>query len=210
VAANASLASGHVDAVLIPEVFNALSINDAQKYLDDVITHIGERVRHEDLEAHNPHAVVVVAEGVGTALQHIKASIEGVEVTKGTFVEQLKARIDAKVVDARGNDVPVFINQPRHHIRAVPANAHDQIYCERLGALAVDTALAGYTDCMISQWLTEFVLVPFDLVRFGKKSIPVNGIFWKQVVSSTGQPLSPIEQHPWSNPEGTASDDFAI
>jgi 6-phosphofructokinase 1 len=85
------------------------------------------------------------------------------------------------------------VNEPRHNIRAVPANAHDQIYCERLGALAVDNALAGYTDCMISQWLTEFVLVPMELVKFGKKCIPINGMFWKQVVSSTGQPFSPVE-----------------
>jgi 6-phosphofructokinase 1 len=89
--------------------------------------------------------------------------------------------------------VLVFDNEPRHNIRAVPANAHDQIYCERLGALAVDNALAGYTDFMISQWLTEFVLVPLRLVGGHQKSIPVNGMFWKQVVSSTAQPLSPAE-----------------
>lgn len=99
-------------------------------------------------------------------------------------------------MDAHGRPVEVFVNQPRHHIRAVAANAHDQIYCERLGALAVDNALAGYTDFMISQWLTEFVLVPLTLVEAGKKSIPVNGMFWKQVVSTTGQPLSPAEQPP--------------
>lgn len=60
--------------------------------------------------------------------------------------------------------------------------------------LAVDNALAGYTDCMVSQWLTEFTLVPLRLVSEGQKSIPIKGIFWKQVVSSTGQPLSPVER----------------
>jgi 6-phosphofructokinase 1 len=47
---------------------------------------------------------------------------------------------------------------------------------------------------MISQWVSEFVIVPTDLVKLGQKSIPVNGMFWKQVVSSTGQPLSPVER----------------
>jgi 6-phosphofructokinase 1 len=194
VAANAALASGHVDAVLIPEVFNALSADDAVKYLNAIIEHIGTRVRHEDQETHNPHAIVVVAEGVGTVLESKKACIGGVSVKKARFVEDhLKPLIDSRVVDANGGDIAVFVNQPRHHIRAVAANAHDQIYCERLGALAVDTALAGYTDCIISQWLTEFVLVPMELVKYGKKSIPINGMFWKQVVSSTGQPISPAE-----------------
>jgi len=40
-------------------------------------------------------------------------------------------------------EVEVLTNQPRHNIRAIPANPQDQIYCERLGALAVDNALAG-------------------------------------------------------------------
>lgn len=193
VAANAALASGHVDAVLIPEVFKALNKNDALKYLDRIIAHIGERVRDEDARAHNPHAIVVVAQGVGTLLEEMGASIEGNKVKKHAFIDQLKTRIDEKVVDAHGKEIPVFINQPRHYIRAVPANAHDQIYCERLGALAVDNALAGYSDCMISQWLTEFVLVPMGLVSYGKKAIPINGMFWKQVVCGTGQPHSRTE-----------------
>jgi 6-phosphofructokinase 1 len=194
VAANATLASGHVDAVLIPEVFKPLTVAEAQAYLNKIIDHIGERVEDEDQRAHDPHAVVVVAEGVGTVLESKLATLDGVAITKANFVDQFKERVHAKVVDAHRNQLVVFDNKPRHNVRAVPANAHDQIYCERLGALAVDNALAGYTDCMVSQWLTEFVLVPMDLVRLAKKSVPVNGMFWKQVVSSTGQPLSPAEE----------------
>jgi 6-phosphofructokinase 1 len=190
VAANAALASGHIDLVLIPEVFNQLDVDSVQAYLDNAIKHIEKRVQSEP---HNPHAVVVVAEGVANALQEKAATLNGVAVTKD-FIHQLAALIEARVYDAHGQPMTAFINQPRHFIRAVPANAHDQIYCERLGALAVDNALAGYTDFMISQWLAEFVLVPLELVGAGKKCIPINGMFWKQVVSTTGQPLSPAEQ----------------
>jgi 6-phosphofructokinase 1 len=104
----------------------------------------------------------------------------------------------------------VFENQPRHYIRSLPANPHDQIYCERLGALAVDNALGGYTDFMISKWLTEFVLVPLALVGSGQKSIPVNGMFWKQVVSSTDQPLSPAERPSLQKLEQQPSADVGI
>lgn len=190
IAANAALASGHVDVVLIPEVFHALSNNEAIDYLTAIVGHIGNALRERP---HDPHAVVVVAEGVGTFLEKKNAMINGALIKKDTFVNQLSKLISEKVRDAHGETVPVFINQPRHYVRAVPANAHDHIYCERLGALAVDNALAGFTSFMISQWLTEYVLVPTILVTKGQKSIPLDGMSWRQVVSSTRQPLSSAE-----------------
>ena len=81
----------------------------------------------------------------------------------------------------------VITNEPRHLIRSIPPSVTDVIFGERLGALAVDNAMAGYTDFMVSQWLTEFVLVPLPLVVLGRKRVPTNGIFWKSVLSKTGQ-----------------------
>jgi 6-phosphofructokinase 1 len=82
----------------------------------------------------------------------------------------------------------VFTNEPRHLLRSMPPSCIDFINANRLGTLSVDNALAGYTDFMISQWLTEYVLVPLDLVVLGRKRIPNSGIFWKTVLSKTGQP----------------------
>jgi len=82
----------------------------------------------------------------------------------------------------------VFTNEPRHLIRSVPPSVSDVIFGERLGMLAVDNAMAGYTDFMVSQWLTEYVLVPLKLVALGRKRVPENGIFWKSVLASTRQP----------------------
>ena len=47
-----------------------------------------------------------------------------------------------------------------------------------------DVLMAGYTDVMVSQWLTEYVLVPLDLVVLGRKRVPQEGIFWNSVISS--------------------------
>jgi hypothetical protein len=47
---------------------------------------------------------------------------------------------------------------------------------------------AGYTDFMVSQWFTEYVLVPVELVALGRKRTPKEGIFWKSVIAKTGQP----------------------
>ena len=81
----------------------------------------------------------------------------------------------------------VFVNEPRHLIRAIAPSVSDVIFGQRLGTLAVDNAMAGYTDFMVSQWLTEYVMVPLKLVVLGRKRVPPNGIFWKSVLAGTGQ-----------------------
>jgi 6-phosphofructokinase len=82
----------------------------------------------------------------------------------------------------------VFVNEPRHLIRAISPSVSDIIFGQRLGMLAVDNAMAGYTDFMVSQWQTEYVLVPLELVVLGRKRVPRNGIFWKSVLQNTSQP----------------------
>jgi 6-phosphofructokinase 1 len=87
-------------------------------------------------------------------------------------------------------DFRVFTNEPRHLIRSIAPSSSDIIFAHRLGSLAVDCAMAGYTDFMISQWLTEYVMVPLRLVTLGRKRIPKDGIFYKSARASTGQPAS--------------------
>ena len=185
VAANATLASGHVDLVLVPEIFLALCPQQCEALLDRFIEYLSQTVRSKE----RAHAIVVLAEGVGELFKQRQVKLGGQPVSGKNFAGELRDFLQGGLKDPLGRVVDVFVNQPRHNIRAVPANAYDQIYCARLGALAVDNALAGYTDVMVSQWLTEYVLVPLELVALGKKSIPPGGMFWKQVVSSTGQPF---------------------
>jgi 6-phosphofructokinase len=85
----------------------------------------------------------------------------------------------------------VVTNEPRHLIRSIRPSVSDVIFGERLGTLAVDNAMAGYRDFVVSQWLTEFVLVPMDLVVLGRKRVPIKGIFWKSVRAKTEQPTGP-------------------
>jgi 6-phosphofructokinase 1 len=86
-----------------------------------------------------------------------------------------------------------FTNEPRHLLRAIPPSCLDIIIGQRLGTLAVDNAMAGFTDFMISQWLTEYVLVPLRLVVLGRKRIPETGMFWKSVLAKTGQPAVMVD-----------------
>ncbi len=190
VAANATLASGHVDLVMIPEVFEGMDNIQAEAALEQYVNYL-QRILTSPMQ--NPHAIVVLAEGVGRLLERCHARLSGVAITQEDFPNQLRQCFKTRLRNEANESVDTIVIEPRHSIRAVPANAHDQIYCRRLGALAVDNALAGYTSFMISQWLTEYVLVPLDLVCQGQKRIPVGGMFWKQVVACTGQPM--IESH---------------
>jgi 6-phosphofructokinase 1 len=104
-------------------------------------------------------------------------------------LKKLLKDVDVGLPDsADWSKVRVFTNEPRHLLRSTPPSTADIITAQRLGILAVDNAIAGYTDCMVSQWLTEYVLVPLELVVLGRKRIPQAGIFWKQVLAKTGQP----------------------
>jgi 6-phosphofructokinase 1 len=95
----------------------------------------------------------------------------------------------------RWSELRTLANEPRHLVRAIAPSTSDIIMGQRLGTLAVDNAMAGYTDFMISQWLTEYVLVPLDLVVLGRKRIPEPGIFWKSVLAKTDQPADLVS--PW-------------
>jgi 6-phosphofructokinase len=101
------------------------------------------------------------------------------------------------------NKLRILANEPRHVLRAIAPTCSDIIIGQRLGTLAVDNALAGYTDFMISQWLTEYVLVPLQLVVLGRKRIPMKGMFWESVLAKTGQPddLDIVGEYPKTGSE---------
>ena len=106
--------------------------------------------------------------------------------------------INALISEKPGYDEPDWTklrmvrNEPRYLVRALEPSTTDIINGQRLGLLAVDAAMAGYTDCMVSQWLTEFTIVPLDLVVLGRKRIPPDGMFWKSVSAKTRQDTSDL------------------
>jgi hypothetical protein len=101
--------------------------------------------------------------------------------------------------NVRWDELRLLANEPRHLVRSIGPSTSDIVSAQRLGSLAVDNAMAGYTDFMISQWLTEYVLVPLKLVALGRKRIPESGIFWKSVLAKTGQPADLAA--PWPRPD---------
>jgi 6-phosphofructokinase 1 len=189
VAAHAALASGQVDVVLVPEM--QFRIESLLQYVQKVV-----QDKH--------YALIVVAEGAypaGYTEDNVKAELisRGLDPEDRSNPRVARALRDWKLHSIQSSfenhfrkfqdgRIGVFVQEPRYLIRAIPANSVDQIYCQRLADMAVHNALARYTDFMISQWLTEYVLVPLKLVAKGHKKIPPGGIFWTTVTGSTGQP----------------------
>ena len=126
----------------------------------------------------------------GQTPDHLRSG--GLKIVKEGLLQLLQGTAQTEG-DPRWDRLRAFTNEPRHLLRAIPPTCVDIVFGNRLGTLAVDNALAGYTDFMISQWLTEYVLVPLQLVVLGRKRIPTSGMFWKSVISKTGQPLKLVK-----------------
>jgi 6-phosphofructokinase 1 len=124
-------------------------------------------------------------------LRNIYGATKDYDEWSSPLLKLLKAVLEKKAVEPIRKEGIVLgrtiTNKPQHVVRAIPPSPIDIIHAERLGFLAVDSAMAGCTDFMISQWLTEFCLVPLTLVTLGGKRLPVDGTFWKSVTSRTGQ-----------------------
>jgi 6-phosphofructokinase 1 len=168
VMAETAIPTDAVDYIDIPEI----SLSEREK--EAVQKFDSERKQHKRIEGQTDDA-----------LRRAGLKI----VSKG--LQQLLPKVDIGYADQPDwNKLRVFTNEPRHLLRATPPRSIDIITAQRLGILAVDNALAGYTDFMVSQWLTEYVLVPLKLVLLGRKRIPKGGIFWKSVLAKTGQPFN--------------------
>ncbi len=211
VVSHAALASGACDLALIPEVSFSMTGICAH-----IRSRLGSRYNNVPEDPRRPWGIVVMAEtaipqdvddymhdeyvGLTSDEQDaIEKFLGNGRRVQGQTPDKLRSgglkvvsRVLEHEIQSQGGDFwpefRVFTNEPRHLLRSIEPSLQDLILGQRLGMLAVDNALAGYTDFMISQWLTEYVLVPLRLVILGRKRVPPGGIFWKSVLAATGQP----------------------
>jgi 6-phosphofructokinase len=171
-----------VSAVLIPE--EDFEVEKVSRYIMDCAVALKQ-------------AVIVMAEGArGIEKKNgkwLRWRAETREERDENFRRMQQAIRDA-LIQAGQTEYHVFGNQPQHFIRSVAPNSHDQVYCRRLADMVVDSCLGGYTNFMISSWLTEYVIVPLafsaqgGLTDEGYKTFPTRGVFWRTVLGSTQQP----------------------
>jgi 6-phosphofructokinase 1 len=176
IATAATIASGHVNFALIPEVPFELDGTN------------GLFARLERRLAARQHAVIVVAEGAGQDLleqQEAKFDASGNRVLGdiGTF---LKKRITDHF-ESRKLPVAVRYFDPSYYIRSCPANTFDSLLCEQFARHAVHAAMAGKTDVLIGRVHSQFINVPLPAVIGQKKRLSAEDEAWATVLAITGQ-----------------------
>ncbi|HWS89872.1 MAG TPA: 6-phosphofructokinase [Pyrinomonadaceae bacterium] len=170
------LDSGRVSAYGVVVMAETAIPTDAKTYLDEEEVGLTDREKKAIQDFEDNHRRVY-----GQTPDELRSA--GLKL-----VSRMLQKCIRQMAGGYWKDFRVFTNEPRHLIRAIPPSSSDIIFAHRLGSLAVDCGMAGYTDFMISQWLTEYVMVPLRLVTLGRKRIPEYGIFYKSACASTGQP----------------------
>jgi 6-phosphofructokinase 1 len=139
-----------------------------------------------------PEIIEILTRAEKEAIKEYRQEMRKIDCHVNDDLRSGVVKIIAWAIENEAGKKRPFINEPRHLLRSIPPSTIDIITASRLGTLAVDNAMAGYYGFMISQWLTEFCLIPLELVVLGRKRIPPEGIFFKSVIKKTGQPQNLI------------------
>jgi 6-phosphofructokinase 1 len=181
IAAQAALASGVANYVLIPEVDFAL---DGQ---NGFLAHLHRRL------ARSRHALVVVAEGAGQQFLAEERDRKGQDASGnqklGDVGRYLRGAIE-RYFGAHQTEVTVRYIDPGYTIRSAPADASDAVYCQELGQNAVHAAMAGKTEMLVGRIRGRQVHVPMAAVTSGRKRLDPEHPLWRAVLQATGQPPS--------------------
>ena len=179
IAAAATLASREVNYCLIPEV--SFELEGPLGFLRSLEQRLADR----------HHAVVVVAEGCGSAL--VGAGAER-DASGNVRYASASADIGTHLRDVitahfKGRAMPATVKyiDPSYMIRSVPANAHDSIFCDALARNAVHAGMAGKTDVLVGRMHRVFTHVPLELVVGARKRVNPDGALWLAVTETTGQ-----------------------
>lgn len=179
---HATLSSRDVDCCLIPELdFYLEGKGGLFEFLD-------QRLKE------NGHAVLVVAEGAGqdiiprTESQKEEQDESGnpVFLDVGVWLKsELKKWWDR---DHPGELFTVKYIDPTYMIRAVHANATDNLYCTLLAHSAIHGVMAGYTGFVAGPINGNYAYIPLEDVACAKNPVNTKDHNWSWVRSVTNQP----------------------
>ena len=133
----------------------------------------------------------MVAEGAGQDLLESQAngcdpSGNAVLGDIGLFLKQaLKGALKE-----RGITHSLKYIDPSYIIRSAPANPNDSLFCASLAQDAVHAGMSGRTGMLVGLWHGVSTHVPMREAVAGRKLIDPEGELWREVLESTGQPIS--------------------
>lgn len=174
IAMQASMASGVVDAVLIPEVpFTIKGDNGLFKYLDGVLEKKG-------------HCVVCVAEGAGQDLLE-DSHAHGTDASGNPILKDIGMFMRTEL-KSHFKDGDIKYIDPSYIIRSIPTTSNDRIYCKILAHNAVHAAFAGYTGITVGLVNTHYVYLPIPVIIQAPRKVDPRGKMWNRLRASIGQP----------------------
>lgn len=170
----ASLASGVVDACLIPEVpidMPAL-LQHLRRLLDD-----------------RGHAVVCVAEGAGQDLLFAPGEPRPADDAGNPVLRDIGAHLRSVFRSGELGETDVKYIDPAHLVEATKASASDHVLATVLGQHAVDAAFAGFTGATVGAVGGHFCLLPSAVVTQSHRGVHPFGKGYNRLKTSTGQPF---------------------
>ncbi|XP_021749758.1 ATP-dependent 6-phosphofructokinase 3-like [Chenopodium quinoa] len=180
IALYATLASRDVDCCLIPE---------SPFYLEGpggLFEYMEKRLKE------NGHMVIVIAEGAGqNLLSECMPNTDAKDASGNKLYQDVGFWISQKIKD-HFKQIDWVINlkyiDPTYMIRAVPANASDNVYCTLLAQSAVHGAMAGFTGFTVGPVNSRHAYIPFQRITEKQNKVIITDRMWARLLSSTNQP----------------------
>ena len=178
-ATHASIASGDVNFLLIPEV--PFELNGPKGFLEELRKRL-ER-RH--------HALIVVAEGCAESLM-TDGKENWARDASGNLVYEdvglfLKSQIQ-QFLDSIGVASKVRYIDPSYFVRSLPAVPSDSIFCQQLANYAVHAAMSGKTELIVATCNAVPCHIPLEAATLGRRRVDPEGPLWRSALETTGQP----------------------
>ncbi|KAG1673415.1 hypothetical protein FOA52_002180 [Chlamydomonas sp. UWO 241] len=170
IALQASMASGVVDAVLIPEV--PFKLKGLMKHLEGVLKNKG-------------HCVLCVAEGAGQDM--LGDGTDGKDASGNPILKDIGTFLK-KELKEHFQDADIKYIDPTYMIRAIPTTSGDRIYCKILAHNAVHAAFSGYTGLTVGLVNTHYCYLPIPVVISAPRKVDPRGKAWNRLRATIGQP----------------------
>ena len=180
IAAHTAVAANNVDFVLVPEV--PFELEGENGFL--------ESLRKKVLQ--NGYSVVIVAEGAGQKhLESFEEKYLQLDASGNKKLGDIGIFLRDRIVEYFGKkeeECNIKYIDPSYIIRSQPANANDSLYCSQLASNAVHAAMSGRTGILIGLVHNYYVHIPIKMAVSQRSVINPDGITWRAVMESTGQP----------------------
>jgi 6-phosphofructokinase 1 len=177
IAAHATLANSDVNFCFVPEV--PLVLEGENGFLQSLEKRLDRK----------HHAVIVVAEGVGSNITQ-KNGVQETDASGNILHEDIGLLLKKTIKRYfQEKNIPVSLKyiDPSYMIRSLPADSNDSAFCLMLGQNAVHAGMSGRTNMVVGYTNQYFVHVPISLAVSKRKKIDPNGHLWQTVLETTGQ-----------------------